>query len=258
MAVLFILWSRWIMQCVYIWSGIYGLNQEPRFMYNIFLLSIDIFLLAMVAILFLTFHLPSIDMYVSYFLVGGKIRVQHVSNCYFETSLPTLYVKTSKCALSFISGPCIDFHAMPLTCYIKGYMITAVWTHLWIILNSKLMNFPYYMVCLVCVLQASYTYVLFQIFIYLVPSIMFTFKAYVFVCLGTIRRFSRNVSNISHWKFHGGLRMDTSADILELVLFSLFYRQHGIKFDWFINFLITKIRSEISVTDTFHLLQNGT
>jgi hypothetical protein len=38
---------------------------------------------------------------------------------------------------SFTWGPYAVFHGMTLLCHIEGSMITAVWTHLWMFLNSK-------------------------------------------------------------------------------------------------------------------------
>jgi hypothetical protein len=47
---------------------------------------------------------------------------------------------------------------------------------------------------------------------YLVPPIVFSFSAKAFFYLGTIRRFSRNGTTVSHWRFHDNRRMNTSAD----------------------------------------------
>jgi hypothetical protein len=53
----------------------------------------------------------------------------------------------------------------------------------------------------------------FKIQIYLVPPIVFSFRAKAFYYLGTIRRFSRNGTTVSHWRFHDNRRMNTSADV---------------------------------------------
>jgi hypothetical protein len=53
----------------------------------------------------------------------------------------------------------------------------------------------------------------FKIPFYLVPPIVFSFKAHAFFYLGTICRFSWNGTNVSHWRFHENRHMNTSADV---------------------------------------------
>jgi hypothetical protein len=53
----------------------------------------------------------------------------------------------------------------------------------------------------------------FKIPFYLVPPIVFSFRAHAFYNLGTIRRFSCNGTEVSHWRFHDNRRMNTSADV---------------------------------------------
>jgi hypothetical protein len=48
---------------------------------------------------------------------------------------------------------------------------------------------------------------------YLVPPIVFSFRAHAFFYLGTIRRFSWNDTTVSHWRFHDNRRMNTYADV---------------------------------------------
>jgi hypothetical protein len=40
-------------------------------------------------------------------------------------------------------GPYVAFHGMARKCHIEGSMITAVWTHLWMFLNSKFYYFTF-------------------------------------------------------------------------------------------------------------------
>jgi hypothetical protein len=54
---------------------------------------------------------------------------------------------------------------------------------------------------------------LFKIPFYLVPPIVFSFRAKAFFYFGTIRRFSWNGTSVSHWRFHDNRRMNTSADV---------------------------------------------
>jgi hypothetical protein len=53
----------------------------------------------------------------------------------------------------------------------------------------------------------------FKIQFYLVPPIVFLFRAHTFFYLGTIRRFSWNDTTVSHWRFHDNRRMNTTADV---------------------------------------------
>jgi hypothetical protein len=48
---------------------------------------------------------------------------------------------------------------------------------------------------------------------YLVPSIVFSFRAHAFFYLGIICRFSWNGTYVSHWMFHDNRHMNTSADV---------------------------------------------
>jgi hypothetical protein len=48
---------------------------------------------------------------------------------------------------------------------------------------------------------------------YLVPPIVFSFRAHAFFHLGTICRFSWNGTCVSHWRFHDNRHMHTSADV---------------------------------------------
>jgi hypothetical protein len=58
---------------------------------------------------------------------------------------------------------------------------------------------------------------LFKIPFYLVPPLAFSFWAKTFFYLGTIRRFSWNVTTVSHWRFHDNRRMNTSADVSKFI-----------------------------------------
>jgi hypothetical protein len=53
----------------------------------------------------------------------------------------------------------------------------------------------------------------FKIPFYLVPPIVFSFRAKAFFYLGTIPCFSWNGTTVSHWMFHDNRRMKTSADV---------------------------------------------
>jgi hypothetical protein len=53
----------------------------------------------------------------------------------------------------------------------------------------------------------------FKIPFYLVPPIVFSFRAKAFFYLGTIHRFLWNGTTVSHWRFHDNRRMNTSADV---------------------------------------------
>jgi hypothetical protein len=53
----------------------------------------------------------------------------------------------------------------------------------------------------------------FKIPFYLVPTIVFSFRAHAFFSLGTIRRFSLNDTAVSHWRFHDDRRINSSADV---------------------------------------------
>jgi hypothetical protein len=53
----------------------------------------------------------------------------------------------------------------------------------------------------------------FQISIYLVPLIIFSFRAKAFFYMGIIRRFSWNGTTVSHWRFRDNRRMNTIADV---------------------------------------------
>jgi hypothetical protein len=53
----------------------------------------------------------------------------------------------------------------------------------------------------------------FKIPFYLVPPIVFSFRAHAFYYLRTIRRISWNGTYVSHWRFHDNRRMNTSADV---------------------------------------------
>jgi hypothetical protein len=53
----------------------------------------------------------------------------------------------------------------------------------------------------------------FKIPFYLVPPIVFSFRALACFYLGTICRFSWNGTYVSHWRFHNNRHMNTSADV---------------------------------------------
>jgi hypothetical protein len=53
----------------------------------------------------------------------------------------------------------------------------------------------------------------FKISFYIVPPIVVSLRAHAFYYLGTIRRFSWNDTEVSHWRFHDNRRMNTSADV---------------------------------------------
>jgi hypothetical protein len=53
----------------------------------------------------------------------------------------------------------------------------------------------------------------FKIPFYLVPPIVFSFRAHAFFYLGTIRRFSWNSTTVSHCRFRNNRRMNTSTDV---------------------------------------------
>jgi hypothetical protein len=53
----------------------------------------------------------------------------------------------------------------------------------------------------------------FNIPFYLVPPIVFSFRAKALFYLGTVRRFSWNGTTVSHWRFHDNRRMNTSTDV---------------------------------------------
>jgi hypothetical protein len=52
----------------------------------------------------------------------------------------------------------------------------------------------------------------FKIQFYLVYFV-FSLRAHAFYYLGTIRRFSWNCPEVSHWRFHANRRMNKSADV---------------------------------------------
>jgi hypothetical protein len=53
----------------------------------------------------------------------------------------------------------------------------------------------------------------FKIPFYIVPPIVFSFRAKAFFYLETIRRFSWNGNPVSHWRLHDNRRMNTSTDV---------------------------------------------
>jgi hypothetical protein len=62
----------------------------------------------------------------------------------------------------------------------------------------------------------------FNIPFYLVPPIVFSFRAHAFFYLGTIRRFSWNGTTVSHWRFHDNRRMNTFADVFKFKISPFF------------------------------------
>jgi hypothetical protein len=66
---------------------------------------------------------------------------------------------------------------------------------------------------LICDRQASCLWSPFKTSFYLVPPIVFSFRAEAYFYLGTICRFSWNGTYVSHWRFHDNRHMNTSAGV---------------------------------------------
>jgi hypothetical protein len=61
----------------------------------------------------------------------------------------------------------------------------------------------------------------FQNFILFSSAHCFSFRAHSFFYLGTIRRFSQNGTDVTHWWFHNYSPINTSVDVLKYQILSL-------------------------------------